>query len=80
MQVNAIVADRHLACNLLGASLNYKVDVRIGPDLGISMAGITAALASLRRLRASLLGTIATLTTTTTKTEFAADGAAVSAK
>ncbi len=78
MQVNALVADRHLACNLLRAPLNAKLEVHIGPDLGIYKAGIPAALGTLRRLRASLLGTIATLATTTT--EFAADGAAAPAQ
>jgi hypothetical protein len=63
---------------ILGAPLNAQVEIHIGPDFGIYTAGITAALGSLRRLGASLLGTIATLATTTN--EFAADGAAVSAQ
>jgi hypothetical protein len=76
MQVNAVMADRHLACNLLGSPLYPKVEVHIGSDLGIYTEG--ASLCSLRRLGAGLFGTIATLTTTTN--EYAADGAAVSAE
>ena len=48
MQIHALMADRHLACNLLGAPLNAKVEVHIGPDLVIDTAGITAALLLLR--------------------------------
>ncbi len=49
-----------------------------GSDLWVHSVGITAALGSLSRLRASLLGAIATLATPTL--EFATDGAAVSAQ
>ena len=75
MQVNALVADRYLAFNLLVAPSNSKVKVDIGPDLGIYMASITAWLGSLRRPGPSLLGTIADTTTA-----FVTDGAAVSAQ
>ena len=78
MQIHALMADRHLACNLIGAPLNAKVEVHIGPDLVIDTAGITAALCSLRRLGAGLFGAIATLATATA--EFAADGAAAPAR
>jgi hypothetical protein len=44
MQIDARMADRHLACNLLGAPLNYQIEIDIGPDLKIYTAGITAAL------------------------------------
>jgi hypothetical protein len=32
------MADRHLACNLLGAPLNTQVEIHIGPDFGIYTA------------------------------------------
>ena len=78
MQIDALMADRHLGCNLLGAPLKRKEERHIGPDLWAHSVGISAALSSLRRLRASLLGAIATLATP--PIEFAADGAAVSAQ
>ena len=78
MQINALMADSQLACNLLGAPLNAQVEIHIGPDFGIYTAGITAALCSLRRLGAGLFGAIATLATATT--EFAAYGAAAPAQ
>lgn len=34
MQIDALMADRHRACNLLGAPLNPKEERHIGPDLG----------------------------------------------
>ena len=78
MQANALVANGHLGCNLLGAPLNAEVKIHIGPDFGIYTAGITAALCSLRRLGAGLFGAIPTLAKATT--EFAADGAAAPAQ
>ena len=42
MQVNALVADRYIACNLLGASLNAQIVIYIGTNLRIYTAGITA--------------------------------------
>ena len=65
MQIDALMADRHLACNLLGAPFNAKVEIHIGPNLGVYAAGIAAVLGSLRRLGAGLFGAIATLPTTT---------------
>ena len=78
MQIDALMADSHLACNLLGAPLNAQVEIHIRPDLGIYTTGITATLCSLRRLGAGLFGAIATLTSATA--EFAADGTAAPAQ
>ena len=77
MQIDELTADLHLGCNLLRAPLKPKKERQIGPEIWVHSVGITAALGSLRRLRASLLGAIATLATPTI--EFAVDGAAVSA-
>lgn len=44
MQIDALMADLHLACNLLEAPLNAQVEIHIGPDLGIYTEGMTAAL------------------------------------
>ena len=76
MQKDALMADRYLALNLLGAPLNAKVEIHIGPNLGICAAGVTAALGSLRLLGSGLLCVIPTLATTTTK--FSAAGATLS--
>ena len=78
MQIDALMDDRHLACNLLWAPLNAQVKIDIGPELGVNTTGITAALGSLSRLRASLLCAIARLATPTIK--YAADGAAAPAQ
>ena len=78
MQIDTLMADCHLARNLLGAPLNAQVEIHIGPDFEIYTAGITASLGPLRRLGAGLFGAIATLTAATT--EFTADGAAVPAQ
>lgn len=78
MQIDALMADRHFAYNLLGAPLNAKLEIHIGPDFGIYTAGITASLCPLRRLGAGLFGAIPTLTAATT--EFTADGAAAPAQ
>jgi hypothetical protein len=72
MQVNALVADRHLPFNLLGATLNAKVEVYIGPDLWIYAAVFTAAQGSFRPIIGKLVGTIASMTIT--PTEFATNG------
>ena len=56
MQIDALMADRHLACNLLGDPLNAQVEIYIRPDFGIYTASITAALCPLRRLGAGLFG------------------------
>ncbi len=60
MQVNALVVDRHLACNLLGAPLNAKVVVHICPDLGIYTAGMASVFGSFKLLGAGLLDTAPT--------------------
>jgi hypothetical protein len=78
MQIDALMADSHLACNLLVAQLNAHIEIHIGLDLGIYTAGITVALGSLRSLGAGLFGAIGTVTSA--KAEFAADGAAAPAK
>lgn len=77
MPIDALMADRKFACNLLVAPLNAKIVTNIGPDLGVYTAGIVATLGSLRRFGACLLSTITTLATTADK--FAADGAAAPA-
>jgi hypothetical protein len=77
MQVDALVADRHLGSNLLGAPWNAQVEIHIGPDFAIYTAGITASLCPLRRLGAGLFGSIPTLISA--MAEFAADGAAAPA-
>jgi hypothetical protein len=56
MQIDALMADRHLDCKLLGAPLNAQKEIHIGPDFGVYTAGITASLGSLRRLGAGLFG------------------------
>ncbi len=78
MQIDALMGDLHLGCNLLGAPLNAQVKIHIGPDFGIYTAGMTASLCPLSRLGAGLFGAIATLATTTA--EFAADGAVAPAQ
>ncbi len=64
MQLDALMADRYLTCNLLRAPLNAQVEIHIGPDLRIYTASITTTLCSLRRLGAGLFGAIATQATT----------------
>ena len=78
MQVNALVADLKLACDLLGTPLHTKVESNICPYLGIDTSGVAAALSALSRFAAGLLGTIASLAPATA--QFAADGAAVPAQ
>jgi hypothetical protein len=78
MQIDALMADRYLACNLLGSPLKPKEERHNGPDRWVKPAGITAASGSHRRLGAGLFSGIATTPTPTI--EFAADGAAVSAQ
>ncbi len=78
MQVDVLMADSHLACNLLGAPLNAQIEIHIGPYLGIYTAGITAAFGSFKHLGAGLLGKVPTQATPAKK--FAADGAEVSAQ
>ena len=60
-QIDALMADLHLARNLLKAPLNAKVEIHIGPAPGIYTAGITAALCSRRSIGAGLLGSMSTL-------------------
>ena len=78
MQIDALMADRHLACKLLGAPLNAQLDINLGPDLWINTASITAALGRLGRLGVGLFGAIPTLTTATAG--FAAEGVAALAQ
>lgn len=72
------MADSHLARNMLGDPLNARVKIHIGPDLGIYIVSITAALCSLERLGTGLFGAISTLATH--RAEFATNGAAAPAQ
>ena len=78
MQIDALMADSHLACNLPGAPLNAQVEIHIGPDFGIYTAAITASLCPLSRLSSGFFAAIATLATTLA--ELAADVAAAPAQ
>ncbi len=72
------MANRHLACNLLGAPLDAQIEIDRSPDIGLHTKGIAAVLGSFRRLGARLFGAIPTLATPSDK--FAADDAAAPAQ
>ena len=78
MQIDTFIADRYLACNLLGATLDTQIEINLSPVLGLHTKGIAAFLDSFSRLGAGLLGAIPTLATTADK--FAAVSAAAPAQ